>query len=164
MQDFNIRIVGHLSSGLTAFIQSVQRLQIATDRLQKVVYDGTFFARLNFEEFSLRVYPELPEHRGMEFEPSLLGIILCVKSFPNEADPFWRETRHALIDLQDFPLPYMVVCNFADHPDAWTPEEMRIALQLDEPIPLVACAATQRESVREALLIFLEYYQRCLLG
>jgi hypothetical protein len=45
-----------------------------------------------------------------------------------------------------------VAANKQDHPDAWSPDDLRIALKIDSGIKVVPCVARERESVKGALL------------
>ena len=39
-----------------------------------------------------------------------------------------------------------------DHPDAWEPEDLRIALRIEPDVKLLPCVAMERDSVRDVLL------------
>jgi hypothetical protein len=45
-----------------------------------------------------------------------------------------------------------VAANKQDHPDAWNPEDLRIALRLEPEVKLLPCIAKERDSVRNVLL------------
>ena len=50
------------------------------------------------------------------------------------------------------PTPYVVAANKQDHPDAWEPDDLRIALRIEENVKLLPCVATDKESVKTVLL------------
>jgi hypothetical protein len=45
-----------------------------------------------------------------------------------------------------------VAANKQDVDDAWSPEDLRIALRIPEAVSMVPCVATERGSVKEVLL------------
>ena len=51
---------------------------------------------------------------------------------------------------------YVIAASNQDSPDAWSLEDLRIALHLDESQCLVPCVATDRESVKQVLLALLD--------
>ena len=50
------------------------------------------------------------------------------------------------------PTPYVVAANKQDINDAWDMKDIRIALRLDPKVKLLPCVATNKESVKSALL------------
>ena len=65
----------------------------------------------------------------------------------------FREARNILETFRAYaPTPYIVVANKQDCKDAWDLEDMRIALRLDGQVKFLPCVATDRESVKSALL------------
>jgi hypothetical protein len=50
------------------------------------------------------------------------------------------------------PTPYVVAANKQDLSDAWTPEDLRIALKIDPNIKVLPCVATDKEQVKNVLL------------
>jgi signal recognition particle receptor subunit beta len=49
-------------------------------------------------------------------------------------------------------VPYVVAANKQDLEDAWSPEDLRIALRVDRNVKVLPCVATHRESVKKVLL------------
>ena len=45
-----------------------------------------------------------------------------------------------------------MAANKQDHPEAWSVDDLRIALRLDPNIKLLPCVAVQKESVKAVLL------------
>ena len=66
----------------------------------------------------------------------------------------FKEARSILETFRAYaPTPYVVSANKQDHEDAWKPEDLRIALRIeDEDVKLLPCIATDIEYVREVLL------------
>jgi hypothetical protein len=48
--------------------------------------------------------------------------------------------------------PYVVAANKQDRPDAWSPEDLRIALKIDPKVKVLPCVATDKEKVKAVLL------------
>ena len=51
---------------------------------------------------------------------------------------------------------YVIAAGNQDSPDAWSLEDLRVALQLEDIQRLVPCAASDRESVKQVLLALLD--------
>ena len=80
----------------------------------------------------------------------MLGFIVMVDSAKPET---FREAKSILETFRAYaPTPYVVAANKQDHPDAWTPEDLRIALRLEPEVKLLPCVAKERDSVRNVLL------------
>jgi signal recognition particle receptor subunit beta len=80
----------------------------------------------------------------------MLGFIVMVDSAKPET---FREAKSILETFRAYaPTPYVVAANKQDHPDAWTPEDLRIALRLEPEVKLLPCVARERDSVRNVLL------------
>jgi signal recognition particle receptor subunit beta len=85
-----------------------------------------------------------------------LGIIILVDS----TDPTtFHEARKIINFFQSrLPVPIVVGANKQDLPNAWSPEDVRIALDIDEEegIPVIPVPAIDKESVKNALLTLFE--------
>jgi signal recognition particle receptor subunit beta len=46
----------------------------------------------------------------------------------------------------------VVAANKQDQEDAWTPEDLRIALKVDSAVKMLSCVARDKESVKNVLL------------
>jgi signal recognition particle receptor subunit beta len=80
----------------------------------------------------------------------MLGFVVMVDSSRPET---FREAKSILETFRAYaPTPYVVAANKQDHPEAWSPEDMRIALRLDPNVKLLPCVATNRDSVKNVLL------------
>ena len=55
------------------------------------------------------------------------------------------------------PLPFVVAMNCFDDAPRYDPEGVRVALDLDRRIPVMACDARQHASVKEVLIIPVEH-------
>ncbi len=80
----------------------------------------------------------------------MLGFVVMVDSARPET---FREAKIILETFRAYaPTPYVVAANKQDHPEAWSPQDLRIALRLDDRIKLLPCVATDKESVKNVLL------------
>jgi signal recognition particle receptor subunit beta len=93
-----------------------------------------------------------------------LGIIILVDS----TDPTtFHEARKIINFFQSrFPVPMVVGANKQDLPNAWSPEDVRIALDINEEegIPVIPISAIDKESVKNALLTLFEIIRVNLTG
>ena len=65
----------------------------------------------------------------------------------------FRETNRIIdffVSYRD--TPYVVAANKQDKPNAWSPDELRLALRLPPHIKVLPCVAAERESVKNVLL------------
>ncbi len=80
----------------------------------------------------------------------MLGFIVLIDSVRSET---FREAKHILEMFRTYaPTPYVVAANKQDLPDAWSPEDLRIALKIDSDIKVLPCVATDKEQVKNVLL------------
>jgi signal recognition particle receptor subunit beta len=80
----------------------------------------------------------------------MLGFIVLVDSVRPET---FREAKHILEVFRGYATtPYVVAANKQDLPDAWTPEDLRIALKIEKEVKVLPCVAQDKESVKEVLL------------
>ena len=80
----------------------------------------------------------------------MLGFIVMIDSTRPET---FREARSILETFRAYaPTPYVVAANKQDMDDAWEVDDMRIALRLDNEIPLIPTVARDRESVKSVLI------------
>jgi signal recognition particle receptor subunit beta len=81
----------------------------------------------------------------------MLGFVVMVDSSKPET---FKEARSILETFRAYsPTPYVVAANKQDHPDAWAPDDLRIALRIeDDDVKLLPCIAREKDYVREVLL------------
>jgi hypothetical protein len=65
----------------------------------------------------------------------------------------FREAKHILEVFRGYATtPYVVAANKQDMPDAWTPEDLRIALKISKDVKVLSCIARDKESVKNVIL------------
>lgn len=165
MQTVKMVVTGPFSSGKTEFIKAISEIDVVStdkeitsenEREQKenttVAMD---FGRITVDEDLVLYLFGTPGQRRFDFmweilAEGMLGFIVMVDSAKPET---FREARSILETFRAYaPTPYVVAANKQDHPDAWEPEDLRIALSIEEGIKLLPCIAKERDSVRNVLL------------
>jgi small GTP-binding protein len=171
IKKIKVVIAGPFAAGKTQFINTVSEIKtVKTERRtqqssEKSVKDYTTVA-MDFGKIRIDDEHELylfgtPGQFRFDFMWEILGegalgIIILVDS----TDPTtFHEARKIINFFQSrFPVPMVVGANKQDLPNAWSPEDVRIALDIDEDegIPVIPVSAIDKESVKNALLTLFE--------
>src|SRR5512135_3431509 len=165
MQTVKMVVTGPFSAGKTQFIQSVSEIAVvATERKissksERTVKDMTTvamdFGRITVDEDLVLYLFGTPGQRRFDFmweilSEGMLGFVVVIDSTRPET---FREARSILDTFRGYAAtPYVVAANKQDQDDAWTPEDLRIALKVDKGIKLLPCVARNKESVKNVLL------------
>jgi small GTP-binding protein len=179
IKKIKVVIAGPFAAGKTQFINTVSEIKtVKTERRtqqlsEKSVKDYTTVA-MDFGKVRIDDEHELyifgtPGQFRFDFMWEILGegalgIIILVDS----TDPTtFHEARKIINFFQSrFPVPIVVGANKQDLPNAWSPEDVRIALDIDEEegIPVIPVSAIDKESVKNALLTLFEIIRVNLTG
>ncbi len=179
IKKIKVVIAGPFAAGKTQFINTVSEIKtVKTERRiqqlnEKSVKDYTTVA-MDFGKVRIDDEHELyifgtPGQFRFDFMWEILGegalgIIILVDS----TDPTtFHEARKIINFFQSrFPVPIVVGANKQDLPNAWSPEDVRIALDIDEEegIPVIPVSAIDKESVKNALLTLFEIIRANLTG
>ena len=171
IKKIKVVIAGPFAAGKTQFINTVSEIKtVKTERRiqrlnEKYVKDYTTVV-MDFGKIRINDEHELylfgtPGQFRFDFMWEILGegalgIIILVDS----TDPTtFHEARKIINFFQSrFPVPIVVGANKQDLPNAWSPEDVRIALDIDEEegIPVIPVSAIDKESVKNALLTLFE--------
>jgi small GTP-binding protein len=165
MQTVKMVVTGPFSSGKTEFIRSISEIDVVStergissdnEREQK---DATTvamdFGRITVDDDLVLYLFGTPGQRRFDFmweilAEGMLGFIVMVDSAKPET---FREAKSILETFRAYaPTPYVVAANKQDHPDAWEPEDLRIALRIEPDVKLLPCIAKERDSVKNILL------------
>ncbi len=164
MQTVKIVVTGPFSAGKTEFIRSVSEIDVvSTERkisseAEKVKESTTVamdFGRITVDEDLVLYLFGTPGQRRFDFmweilSEGMLGFIVLVDSVRPET---FREARSILETFRAYaPTPYVVAANKQDRPDAWSIDDIRVALRLDSKVKLLPCVATNRDTVKNVLL------------
>ena len=166
MQTVKMVITGPFSSGKTEFIRSISEIEVVST--ERGMQEGTAesmekeattvamdFGRITVDDDLVLYLFGTPGQRRFDFmweilAEGMLGFIVMVDSAKPET---FREAKSILETFRAYaPTPYVVAANKQDHPDAWDPEDLRIALRIEPDVKLLPCVAMERDSVRDVLL------------
>jgi len=164
MQTVKIVVTGPFAAGKTQFIQTISEIEVvATERKisrsEERIKDQTTvamdFGRITIDDGLVLYMFGTPGQRRFDFmweilAEGMLGFVVLLDSVRPET---FREARSILDTFRSYaPVPYVVAANKQDLADAWSPEDLRIALRIPPEIKIVSCTATDRESVRRVIL------------
>jgi small GTP-binding protein len=164
MQTVKMVVTGPFSSGKTQFIQTVSEIDVvATERkissesekIKETTTVAMDFGRITVDDDLVLYLFGTPGQKRFDFmweilSEGMLGFVVMVDSSRPET---FREARRILETFRAYaPTPYVVTANKQDLEDAWDPDDMRIALRLSPEVKLLPCIATDKESVKNALL------------
>lgn len=158
-QNLNIFVTGPFLSGKTTFIQTVAQ---NFDWITLSIADENHSIALDFG--SLKITPTLEvQFYGSpggyllyspptEIMDNMLGIVVMVDSCRPETFKAAQAITDTIINTS--PLPFMVVANRCNDPEAWPIEDLRIALRLPDTTRIVPCIATDPYRAENVLKIF----------
>jgi small GTP-binding protein len=164
MQIVKIVVTGPFSAGKTQFIQTISEIDVvATERKisrpEEGIKDQTTvamdFGRITVDESLVLYMFGTPGQRRFDFmweilAEGMLGFVVLLDSVRPET---FREARSILDTFRSYaPVPYVVAANKQDLEDAWSPEDLRIALHIPEEVKVVSCVAIDQESAQSVVL------------
>jgi len=164
MQTVKMVITGPFNAGKTAFISSVSEIDVVsteraitdeTSRVKKQTTVAMDFGRITVDDELMLYLFGTPGQKRFDFmweilSEGMLGFVVLVDSVRPET---FREARRILDIFRDYAAtPYVVAANKQDLEDAWSPEDLRIALRVHPDVKLLPCVATDRESVKGVLV------------
>jgi signal recognition particle receptor subunit beta len=164
MQTVKMVVTGPFSAGKTQFIRTVSEIDVvATEaklsRPEEQVKEETTvamdFGRITVDDDLILYLFGTPGQRRFDFmweilSEGMLGFVVLVDSVRPET---FREARNILETFRSYaPTPYVVAANKQDMEDAWSPNDLRIALRIDSQVKVLSCVALDKESVKNILL------------
>ncbi len=166
MQTTTVKMVitGPFNAGKTQFVQTISEIDVvATERAisteeERIKENTTVamdFGRITVDDDLVLYLFGTPGQRRFDFmweilAQGMLGFVVLVDSARPET---FREAMSILETFRAYaPTPYVVAANKQDLPDAWSLEDLRVALRLDDEVKLLPCVAHDRESVKNVLL------------
>ena len=164
MQTVKMVVTGPFNAGKTEFIRSVSEIDVVSterkisseaERVKDTTTVAMDFGRITVDEDLVLYLFGTPGQKRFDFmweilSEGMLGFVVMVDSTRPET---FREARSILETFRAYaPTPYVVAANKHDKEDAWDITDMRIALRLDPKVKLLACVATEKETVKNVLL------------
>jgi small GTP-binding protein len=164
MQTVKMVITGPFSAGKTEFISSVSEIDVVTterkissdaERVKDETTVAMDFGRITVDDDLVLYLFGTPGQRRFDLmweilSECMLGLIVLVDSVRPET---FREAKHILEVFRGYAsTPYVVAANKQDLPDAWSPEDLRIALKIEKDTKVLSCVARDKESVKTVLL------------
>jgi small GTP-binding protein len=161
MMKAKILVTGTYNAGKTTFIHSISEIDpvytdkkmLDTEELTTVAMD---FGRITIDDDLALYLFGTPGQERFDFmweilREDIIGFILLVDSVTPEI-PTTRKILNFLISHSD--VPFVVACTKRDHVNALSMETLKQQMKMDN-VPVVPCVATEKESVKEVLLILL---------
>ena len=164
MQTVKVVVTGPFSAGKTQFIQAISEIEVVaterriTDETSRVKSETTVamdFGRITVDAELVLYLFGTPGQKRFDFmwellSEGMLGFVVMVDSTRPET---FREAKSILETFRAYaPTPYVVAANKQDHEEAWSIDDLRIALRLAPEVKLIPCVATDREKVKTVLL------------
>lgn len=165
MNQVKMVVTGPFSSGKTEFISSISEIDvvktertISSDAEREVKSQTTVamdFGRITVDDDLVLYLFGTPGQRRFDFmweilAEGMLGFVVMVDSTKPET---FREAKSILETFRAYaPTPFVVAANKQDLTDAWSIEDLRIALRIEDGIKLLPCVANDKESVKNVLL------------
>ncbi len=164
MQTVKMVVTGPFSAGKTQFIQSVSEIDVVkterkissdAERVKNETTVAMDFGRITVDDDLVLYLFGTPGQRRFDFmweilSEGMLGFIVLVDSVRPET---FREAKHILEIFKSYAsTPYVIAANKQDLPDAWSPEDIKIALKLEKDTKVLSCVANDKETVKAVLL------------
>lgn len=164
MQTVKMVVTGPFAAGKTQFIGSISEISVVhterkiSDETRAIKAQTTVamdFGRITIDKELVLYLFGTPGQRRFDFmweilSEGMLGFVVMVDSVRPET---FREARSILDTFRRYSAtPFIVAANKQDHPDAWSPDDLKIALGLDNGMKVLPCVATKKESVKYILL------------
>jgi small GTP-binding protein len=164
MQTVKMVVTGPFDAGKTQFIRSISEIDVVSterrissesERIKESTTVAMDFGRITVDEDLILYLFGTPGQKRFDFmweilSEGMLGFVVLIDSVRPET---FREARRILEVFRGYaPTPYVVAANKQDLPDAWSAEDLRIALKISGDVKVLPCVATDKESVKEVLL------------
>jgi small GTP-binding protein len=163
-QTVKMVVTGPFSSGKTEFVQSISEIDVVSteraisseeERIKEQTTVAMDFGRITVDDDLVLYLFGTPGQRRFNFmweilSQGMLGFVVLVDSARPET---FREAKSILETFRAYaPTPYVVAANKQDLTDAWSVDDLRVALRLDPGVKMLPCIAPDSDSVKNVLL------------
>ena len=163
-QSVKVVITGPFNSGKTEFVRAISEIDVVSterfissevERVKEQTTVAMDFGRITVDDDLVLYLFGTPGQRRFDFmweilSQGMLGFVVLIDSTRPET---FREAKSILETFRAYaPTPYVVAANKQDLADAWSVDDLRLALRLDPQIKMLPCVAMDRESVKGVLL------------
>jgi small GTP-binding protein len=157
-------ISGAVNAGKSEFIKTISEIDVvsterrATDETSLIKKETTVamdFGRIAIADDLVLHLFGTPGQKRFDFmweilSEGMLGLIILVDS--TRPDTF-RETIRIIDFFNSYrETPYVVAANKQDMDNAWSPDEIRLALRLPKSVKVIPCIARDKGQVKNVLL------------
>jgi len=164
LKTVKVVVTGAVNSGKTQFIRTISEIDVVsterrtTDQARPLKGDMTValdFGRITIANDLVLHLFGTPGQRRFDFmweilSEGTLGLVVLVDSTRPET---FRETMRIVEFFTSYrDSPYVIVANKQDRENAWSPEDLKTALRVNDDVKVLPCVATNRESVKQVLL------------
>ena len=150
-----ILVTGPFDSGKSTFVHALSTRAISVDRLGTTI--ALDHGHVDYKGFSADIFGTPGQER---FDPIIkrlsgesMGIFLIVDS-TNPTD--FIRAKQMLEITKSYGLPYVIIANKQDLPDALAPEEIRIQFNLPPDVPIVPVVAKDKKGIFEAFEVLID--------
>lgn len=163
-QTVKMVVTGPFSSGKTEFVQSISEIDVVSteraissdeERIKEQTTVAMDFGRITVDDDLVLYLFGTPGQRRFNFmweilSQGMLGFVVLVDSSRPET---FREAKSILETFRAYaPTPYVVAANKQDLSEAWSVDDLRMALRLDPGVKMLPCVAPDSDSVKNVLL------------
>jgi small GTP-binding protein len=164
MQSVKVVVTGPFNAGKTTFIKSVSEITVLSTERKVSDTSGESggettvamdFGRITISDDVVLYLFGTPGQERFSFmwetlSEGMLGFVLMIDGRDNESLGDAKSMIDFFGEMAD--VPFVVAANKVDESDTGTLDYIRERLSLDPAIPLYACDARERESVKSVLL------------
>jgi uncharacterized protein len=166
MQTTTVKMVitGPFNSGKTQFVRAISEIDVVSternisseaEKVKETTTVAMDFGRITVDDDLVLYLFGTPGQRRFDFmweilSEGMLGFVVLADSTRPET---FNEAKRILETFRAYaPTPYVVAANKQDLPDAWSIDDLRIALRLEDGVKMLPCSANDKESVKNVLL------------
>jgi hypothetical protein len=164
MQTVKMVVTGPFAAGKTEFIRTISEIDVVSterkitseaERIKDQTTVAMDFGRITVDEELVLYLFGTPGQKRFDFmweilSEGMLGFVVIVDSSRPET---FREARGILDTFRGYAeTPYVIAANKQDQEDAWSPDDLRIALKISREIKVLPCVANDKDTVKSVLL------------